>query len=347
MNKILYFLAALCMLSFFASCDKPSGEKTECETKPYATGSIVFADGETVNLDMVKVFNDGLSWSCYFYDSSKHVIPDNYFSSSEWETKVGAKALLIISFDMDDGFNPTVKGSLPTVDNVGMMFDVVSNPVSGGLAWWLQPDFDQDYTKCEIDVTETAIKLNIVSDSRMVNYDTYDYSDGGVVSVSFEGTYEVIDYKSFGIYTDDYAECHPIEYCGIQLLYEEEEMDVYAVLLTPDVKDWKAGEMPERFVAIQYNYPKEGAEYTSVSSGIKSYRMGDEVVFNPIHGYYPMSRMGMDNLTINLRAYSENPDGSESIPLDAHYYGAANEMSLSLELLETYFGWYPSGSDIW
>lgn len=335
MKKILTYVAAFsAAVLMFSACEKSGGE-TSGGTQE-AEGYVQIDDNEKVNLDKAKIFNDGMSWKCVIYDSEKYTI-DKLYSYDEIKAKDGAKGLVSFDWVIGDGFDPIVKGQYPTEKNLFFSAGYIDYPNDSSMSNFLigEEEFPYDFN---MQFSADRFEISYEGKYYYVNYEDYDAeSRYGDAIFKFAGPYELVDLPHDGYYKED-GSFQKVNYCGYQKVAEDDERIVYAVLLSPDAQNGTLTELPDRFIALTYEYPKSASDYQNLQSYISSYRFsGNEIITDVTSGYYPIPVQELPELFMSVSAVEMNGIEHEKVLFEICFRGQGVEMNLPENVIDEYF----------
>jgi hypothetical protein len=119
---------------------------------------------------------------------------------------------------------------------------------------------------------------------------------------------------------------------------ENDESIMYAVLLSPDAQNGTLTELPDRFIAVTYEYPKPASDYQNLQSYISSYRFsGNEIITDFTSGYYPIPVQELPELFMSVSAVEMNGIEHEKILFEVCFRGQGVEMQLPDSVIEGCF----------
>ena len=334
-KKILTYVAAFsAAVLMFSACEKSGGE-TSGGTQE-AEGYVQIDDNEKVNLDKAKIFNDGMSWRCVIYDSEKYTI-DNLYSYDDIKVKDGAKGIVLFDWVIGDEFDPLVKGQYPTEKNLFFSAGYLDDPKVGHF-WNFMIGEEQFPSEFNMQFSADRLEISYEGKYYYVNYEDFDAESRlGDAIFEFTGPYELVDLPHDGYYKED-GSFQKVNYCGYQKVGENDESIMYAVLLSPDAQNGTLTELPDRFIAVTYEYPKPASDYQNLQSFISSYRFsGSEIITDFISGYYPIPVQELPEVFISSTAEIMNGIVSEEKLFEVCFRGQGVEMQLPDSVIEECF----------
>ncbi len=335
MRKILTYVAAFsAAVLMFSACEKSGGE-TSGGTQE-AEGYVQIDDNEKVNLSKAKIFNDGMSWRCVIYDSEKYTI-DNLYSYDDIKVKDGAKGIVLFDWVIGDEFDPLVKGQYPTEKNLFFSAGYLDDPKVGHF-WNFMIGEEQFPSEFNMQFSADRLEISYEGKYYYVNYEDFDAESRlGDAIFEFTGPYELVDLPHDGYYKED-GSFQKVNYCGYQKVGENDESIMYAVLLSPDAQNGTLTELPDRFIAVTYEYPKPASDYQNLQSYISSYRFsGNEIITDFISGYYPIPVQEMPELFMSVSAIERNGIEHEKMLFEVCFRGQGVEMQLPDSVIEECF----------
>ena len=185
------------------------------------------------------------------------------------------------------------------------------------------------------DMQFTKEKLEISFDGKynLIDYTTFNNDQYGDVKFEYTGSYEMVKLGHNGYYTADNT-YHELKYCGIQRVGENDEDVLYAVLMSPDPQSGTLTALPERFIAITYEYPKPDSDYQNMSSYVSSYRFSnDDMKTDVSSGYSPIPVQELPEVFINVNTIL----GIQEPAFEVCFRGEAVEMNLPENIISEYF----------
>jgi hypothetical protein len=327
---LLQAVAVLVTILVFPSCNKSD---SELDKGPVKTGGYVkIDDNAKVNLDKATIYNNGNSWFCIFYDSDMYTV-NSLLPEKDIVAKDDARGAVIFNWVIGDGFDPIVKGQYPDTKHIHFDSSYYEDPVQYDRYWHFLIG-DEEYP-AEFNMQFTADRLKISFDGQYYKYDYIDNENEWIGNARFEfdGQYELINLPCNGYYSEDRS-FHEIKYCGIQKVNETDSSIMYALLLSPDALSGKLTELPERFIAVTYEFPKPDSDYQFLQSYISSCRLsGSEINADVRSGYFPIPVQDIKEVFVDVRTY----DDSDEIILDVCYRCKPVNMSLSDDVLRECF----------